>query len=89
MEINQTLLAEIDAIELSESNRAWREAVRQADWRIHGDRQRLTVESWRATEGEDLELRRARLLAHVLDHMPIDILPFSPERRERRFYPEG
>ena len=77
MNINPAILAEIDAIELSPCNRAWREAVRSADWRIHGDRQRLAAESWRATEGEDLELRRAKLLAHVLDHMPIDILPFD------------
>ena len=77
MEINRSLLDEIDAIELSDINRAWREAVRNAGWRIHGDRQRLTMESWRETEGEDLEVRRAKLLAHVLDHMPIDILPFD------------
>ncbi len=77
MNINPELLKEIDAIELSPSNRAWREAVRNAEWRIHGDRQRLAMESWRSTEGEDLEIRRARLLAHVLDHMPIDILPFD------------
>ena len=77
MEIDQILLSEIDAIELSAANRAWREAVRNASWRIHGDRQRLTLDSWRETEGEDLEIRRAKLLAHVLDHMPIDILPFD------------
>ena len=77
MDIHPTLLNEIDAVELGASNRAWREAVRTAGWRIHGDRQRLAAESWRATEGEDLELRRAKLLAHVLDHLPIDILPFD------------
>ena len=78
MEINQALLSEIDAIhELSPANRAWREAVRNASWRIHGDRQRLTVQSWQETEGMDLELRRAKLLECVLDNMPIDILPFD------------
>ncbi|MBR2879197.1 MAG: hypothetical protein IKC02_00835, partial [Oscillospiraceae bacterium] len=77
MEVNRKLLDEIDALELSEANSAWREAVRCASWRIHTDRQRLTVESWRETEGEDLEIRRAKLLAHVLDNMAIDILPFD------------
>lgn len=77
MEINQNILNEIDKLQLSDANRAWREAVRTASWRIHGDRQRLTVESWRETQGEDLEIRRAKLLAHVLDNMPIDILPFD------------
>jgi len=77
MNIDLNILKEIDALRLSEANRAWRKAVRTASWRIHGDRQRLTVESWRATEGEDIELRRAKLLEHVLDNMPIDILPFD------------
>ena len=77
MEINEKLLTEIDAITLSPANRAWREAVRTASWRIHPDRQRLALQSWRETEGEDLELRRAKLLARVLEGMPIDILPFD------------
>ena len=77
MNVNEKLLAEIDRIELSPANRAWREAVRTAGWRIHGDRQRLALLSWRETEGEDLELRRARLLEKVLEELPIDILPFD------------
>ena len=77
MNVSEKLLAEIDEITLSPANRAWREAVRTAGWRIHGDRQRLTLESWRETEGEDLELRRARLLEKVLEGMAIDILPFD------------
>ncbi len=77
MEINRKILDEIDALELSPANKAWREAVRCASWRIHADRQRLTVESWLETEGQDIEIRRAKLLAHVLDNMPIDILPFD------------
>lgn len=77
MQIDRELLRQIDTIQLSDANRAWRQAVADAGWRIHADRQRLTVESWLATEGEDLELRRAKLLVHVLEHMPIDILPFD------------
>ncbi len=77
MNVSKALLAEIDAIALSPANRAWREAVRTAAWRIHGDRQRIALRSWRETEGEDLEIRRAKLLARVLDEMPIDILPFD------------
>ena len=77
MNVNEKLLGEIEEIELSPRNRAWREAVRSAGWRIHGDRQRLALESWRETEGEDLELRRAKLLEKVLEELPIDILPFD------------
>ena len=75
MEINRNLLAEIDAIELSESNRAWREAVRSADWRIHGERQRLTLESWRATVGEDLEIRGQSCWPTCLIICPLTFCP--------------
>ena len=44
MKINEALLNEIDAIELSPANRAWREAVRSAGWRIHGE----PIADWRA-----------------------------------------
>ena len=36
MNVSEKLLAEIDEITLSPANRAWREAVRTAGWRIHG-----------------------------------------------------
>lgn len=39
------------------------------------ERARLVTESYRQTEGEHIALRRARSVAHVLEHMPIFIRP--------------
>ncbi len=75
--INQTILSEIDKIQLSEANRAWRAAMKSAPWCLHADRERWTVASWEETEGLDLELRRARLLEKILDNLTISILPFD------------
>ncbi|MBR3396460.1 MAG: hypothetical protein IKG70_01240 [Lachnospiraceae bacterium] len=75
--IDNSLLERIDRISLSPANTAWREAVRTASWHIHADRERWTVKSWLETEGEDLEIRRAKLLKCVLDNLTIDILPFD------------
>jgi len=75
--IDNSLLERIDRISLSPANKAWREAVRNASWHIHADRERWTVKSWLETEGEDLEIRRAKLLKCVLDNLTIDILPFD------------
>ena len=76
-DIDTALLERIDRISLSPANRAWREAVRTSSWRIHADRERWTVKSWQETEGEDIEIRRAKLLKCVLDNLTIDILPFD------------
>jgi len=75
--IDLILLDKIDRIGLSEANRAWREAVKGAPWRISADRERWTVKSWRETEGEDLQIRRAKLLKEVLDNIEIGIHPFD------------
>lgn len=77
MQINETILSEIDNIRLSEANSAWREAMRSAPWCLHADRERWTVASWEETQGLDLELRRAKLLEKVLDNLTISILPFD------------
>ena len=45
-EIRNDILAEIDKLELSPANRAWREAMKNAPWRLHADRERWTVASW-------------------------------------------
>lgn len=75
--IDTSLLERIDALELSENNLRWKAALKQADWQIYADRERWTVESWKATEGEDLQIRRAKLLANVLDHIEIRIHDFD------------
>lgn len=42
---------------------------------IEAERAVLLTESYRATEGEPLVLRRAKAFAHILEHLPITIRP--------------
>ncbi|MCL2126367.1 MAG: hypothetical protein FWH33_10335, partial [Oscillospiraceae bacterium] len=76
-QINEPLLKKIDGISLSERNRAWRAAIKDAPWKIFPDREIYTVESWKSTIGEDMQIRRAKLLAHILDNIDIKIHPFD------------
>ena len=76
-EIDRSLLERIDRLELSEKNKAWRAAMKAAPWRVYVDRERLTVQSWKETEGEDLEIRIAKMLKKVMDNVPIRIHPFD------------
>ena len=75
--IDFDLLEKIDNLELSELNKAWLKAMRAAPWRIYADREIWTVKSWRETEGEDLQIRRAKLLQCILDNIEIKIHPFD------------
>ena len=76
-EIDNALLEQIDALTLSERNLAWRAAMKAAPWRVYVDRERIAVRSWRETEGEDLEIRIAKMLKAVMDGVPIRIHPFD------------
>ena len=76
-EIDRSLLSRIDALELSERNKKWRAAMKAAPWRVYVDRERLAVESWKETEGEDLEIRIAKMLKKVMDNVPIRIHEFD------------
>jgi len=71
--VNENLLRQIDAIELPERIMAWKEAMRSAPWKLYADREKYTVESWRETEGEDLQIRRAKLIKKILDNIEIAI----------------
>jgi formate C-acetyltransferase len=75
--INERLLGQIDHIELSERILAWRRAMRAAPWKLYADREKYTVQSWRETEGEDIQLRRAKLVKKVLDNIEIAIHDFD------------
>jgi formate C-acetyltransferase len=75
--IDPALLGRIDELGLSEANEAWRREMKAFAWRIYADRERWTVQSWRETEGEDLQMRRAKLLGCVLDNLEIKIHPFD------------
>ena len=76
-EIDRALLEQIDKLELSERNIAWRQAMKAAPWRVYVERERLALRSWRETEGEDLELRIAKMLQTVMAGVPIKIHPFD------------
>ncbi len=76
-QIDKSLLEKIDRLELSERNKAWRAAMKAAPWKVYVDRERLTVESWKETEGEDLEIRIAKMLKKVMDNVPIKIHEFD------------
>ena len=75
--IDRDLLTRIDALELSQRNIEWRNTMKSSPWRLSADRERWTVKSWRETEGEDLQLRRAKLVGCVLDNIEIEIHPFD------------
>ena len=70
------MLERIEKLNLSVKNKEWLKAVKAAPWKIYADRERWTVKSWRETEGEDLQIRRAKLLKCILDNIEIKIHPF-------------
>ncbi len=75
--VNRELLDRIDGIRLSERNRQWKAAMKASGWKLFADRERWTVASWRETEGEDLQIRRARLFAKIVDNVEIRIHDFD------------
>ncbi len=74
---DEDLFRQIDTLELNERLLRWKEARRNAPSRVCVERQKLAMESWKETEGEDIEIRRAKLLAKILDSVPIEILDFD------------
>ena len=71
--IDHELLKKIDKLDLSQRNQDWRAAMKAAGWRVYVDRERWTVKSWQETEGEDIQMRYAKLLKAVLDNIEIKI----------------
>ena len=67
-EINKDLLEQIDTIELSPRLQQWKAAVKASDWALFADRERWAVASWQETEGEDLQIRRARLFKKIVEN---------------------
>ena len=74
---DEALLKRIDNLPLSERLFQLKEAMFSAPRIISVDRARLAMESWKQTEGEDIELRRARLFQKVLEGAPIAIYDFD------------
>ncbi|NLT39351.1 MAG: hypothetical protein GXX89_02680 [Clostridiales bacterium] len=76
-EINEDLLAEIDKTVLDDRRLRWKEAVRNASFKLHTDRTKYAAESWRSTVGEDIQIRRAKLFKHIAENVDIDILEYD------------
>jgi pyruvate-formate lyase len=74
---DETLLNRIDSLPLSERLFRLKDAMFSAQRIISVDRARLAMESWKETEGEDIELRRAKLFKKVLEGVPIAIYDFD------------
>ena len=75
--VDQKLLQQIDKVELSDRIKRWQEAVKVAPHKVFVDRQKYATESWLATEGEDIQLRRSKLLKNVLENVEIRIHDFD------------
>ena len=74
---NEELFREIDAVQLNERLLRWKEARRDAPWQVCTRRQQLATQSWKETETEDIEIRRAKMLENILANAPIEILDFD------------
>jgi formate C-acetyltransferase len=73
VEINTKLLGRIDALELSERNQQWKQAMYASGWKLFADREKWTVASWHETEGEDIQVRRAKLFKKIVENIEIRI----------------
>jgi pyruvate formate-lyase/glycerol dehydratase family glycyl radical enzyme len=71
------LLDRIDALELGKHNKEWKQAVKAAGWKLFADREKWTVASWKETEGEDIQLRRAKLFKKILENVQIGIQDYD------------
>jgi hypothetical protein len=74
---DEVLLKKIDDLQLSKRLFQLKDAMFSAPRIISVDRARLAMESWKETEGEDIELRRAKLFKKVLESVPIAIYDFD------------
>jgi pyruvate-formate lyase len=73
IEINKQLLDRIDALKLGKRNQEWKQAMKASGWKLFADREKWTVASWRETEGEDIQIRRAKLFAKIVENIEIRI----------------
>ena len=74
---DEALLKKIDNLQLSPRLFQLKDAMFGAPRIISVDRARLAMESWKETEGEDIEIRRAKLFKRVLEGVPIAIYDFD------------
>src|SRR4030042_6493624 len=72
-DVNTRLLDRIDELKLSGHIQQWKQAVKSSGGRLFADREKWTIASWHETEGEDIQIRRARLLKKILENIEIRI----------------
>ncbi len=82
----------IEAVGLTERARDQREHYFACPVRVATERAQIAVEAWQETEGQPVELRRARLFQRVLQRIPVvihpgEILVGSETRYFRGVYP--
>ncbi|MBI2910062.1 MAG: hypothetical protein HYX92_20670 [Chloroflexi bacterium] len=70
---NESMLRQIEGLRLSQRLRQLREAYFSAVPRVCGESPRLAMESYKESEGEHIELRRAKALKRVLEGIPVTI----------------
>jgi hypothetical protein len=76
-QVNEDLLRKIDQLELSDRIQRWQKAMKACPSQIYVDGQKFALESWKETEGEDIEIRRAKLFKKIVDNVPIKIHDFD------------
>jgi pyruvate formate-lyase/glycerol dehydratase family glycyl radical enzyme len=76
-EIKENLFISIDKLQLSRRLFKLKDAMFSAPRKISVDRARLAMESWKETEGEDIEIRRAKLFKKILEGVPVSIYDFD------------
>jgi pyruvate-formate lyase len=77
MDTDEALLNRIDNLQLGNRLFQLKDAMFSAPRIISVERVRLAMESWKETEGEDVELRRAGMFRKVLEGVPIAIHDFD------------
>ncbi len=76
-DIDTGLLGKIDELTLSKRIQDWKKAVNASEWKLFADRERWTASSWQETEGQDIQIRRAKLLENILENIEIRIQDFD------------
>ncbi|MBT4521390.1 MAG: hypothetical protein HOC23_15430 [Halieaceae bacterium] len=74
---NELLLKSIDNTVLDGSLDSWKKVQVDDTPVIRTERAVLAAESWKASRGEDIQIRRARLLANILENLTPQIQPWQ------------
>ncbi|MBI4330067.1 MAG: hypothetical protein HY673_02155, partial [Chloroflexi bacterium] len=73
LKVDTQLLERIDGLELSQRAARLKEEFFNCKPGVAGERARLAMASWKATEGEPIDVRCARLLKKVVEGIPVVI----------------